>query len=229
VILGIVGGLGPESTLDYYRLLIEGYRRQHDGAEPELFIHSVSLTRLLALQNAGRRPEIVALLLASLNALHRAGADLALIASNTPHEYFEELERAAPLPLLSIVEAACRRARKLGLSRPGLLGTAFSMKADFYPRVFAREGMNVFVPSPQEQSYIHEKIFSELEFGWVLAETRRRFLQIVARLQAEQGIDGLILGCTELPLLFPEDELGLPFLNTGRIHVEAALERLGAG
>lgn len=227
MILGIVGGLGPESTLDYYRMLVEGHRQRHGGEEPELLIHSVSLTRMLALQNAGRRAELVALLLGSLQALHRAGAGLALIASNTPHEYFDELERAAPLPLLSIVEATCRRARELGLRRLGLLGTAFTMRADFYARVFAREGLAVVVPSAPEQKLVHEKIFAELEFGHVVPETRQAFLRITERLKAEQGIDGLVLGCTELPLLFPGDELGIPFLNTSRIHVEAALERLG--
>ena len=227
MILGIVGGLGPESTLDYYKMLVEGHRQRHGGEDPELLIHSISLTRMLALQNAGRRGELVALLLGSLQTLHRAGAALALIASNTPHEYFDELERAAPLPLLSIVEATCRRAGALGLRRPGLLGTAFTMKADFYARVFAREGMTVVVPSAQEQKLIHEKIFAELEFGRVVPETRQAFLQIAERLKVEQGIDGLVLGCTELPLMFPGDELGIPFLNTSRIHVEAALERLG--
>jgi aspartate racemase len=224
VILGIVGGLGPESTLDYYRLVIDGYRQRRGGEYPQLVIYSASLSRMLALQNAGRHAELVTYLLDALKALHRAGAGLALIASNTPHEYFEELEAAAPLPLLSIVEAACRRACELGLRRLGLVGTGFTMRADFYPRVFARAGMSVVVPSPEEQAYIHDRIFAELELGEVVPATRASFLEVVRRLQEEERIDGLILGCTELPLMFPRDELGMPFLNTSRIHVEAALE-----
>lgn len=229
MVLGIVGGLGPESTLDYYRLLVEGYRARRSGQDPELVLFSASLSRMLSLQNAGRRAELVAYLLRALEALHRAGADLGLIASNTPHEYFDDLQRAAPLPLLSIVEASCRAAAARGLRRLGLLGTGFTMRAEFYQRVFGRQGLAVLVPSPEEQDYVHEKIFAELEFGKVVPGTRLRFLDIVRRLIAEQQVDGLILGCTELPLMFPGDELGIPFLNTSRIHVEAALEILAPG
>jgi aspartate racemase len=228
MVLGIVGGLGPESTIDYYRLLVEGHRARHGGQDPELVLFSASLSRMLALQNAGRRSELISYLLEALEALHRAGAGLALIASNTPHEYFQELQQAAPLPLLSIVEATCREAAARGLARLGLLGTGFTMRGQFYQQVFTRQGIAVVVPSAEEQAHIHERIFAELELGRVVPETRRRFLQVVRRLQAEEGIDGLILGCTELPLMFPGDELGIPFLNTSRIHVEAALEMLAA-
>jgi len=225
-VLGIVGGLGPESTADYYRLFVEGYRERCGGEYPALLVYSVSLSRMLAMQRADRGNELVDLLLGAVEALQRAGATLALVASNTPHRYFDELAARSPLPLLSIVEAARARAASLGLQRLGLLGTGFTMAADFYPRVFARQGLSVVVPSPEEQTYIHERIFAELEEGRVVPETRGRFLEIIARLREQESIDGLILGCTELPLMFPRDELGLPFLNTSCIHVEAALERL---
>lgn len=226
MVLGIVGGLGPESTLDYYRLLIEGYQARRAGEHPELLIYSASLSRMLALQEGQRHEELVAYLLGALAALQRAGAGLGLIASNTPHRYFDELQAASTLPLLSIVEATCRRAAGLGLRRLGLLGTGFTMAADFYPRVFARQGIAVVVPSAEEQAFVHERIFAELELGRVVPATREGFLEVARRLQVEEGIDGLILGCTELSLMFPRDELGMPFLNTSRIHVEAALEEL---
>lgn len=224
--LGIVGGLGPESTVEYYRLFLEGYRARRAGEYPAVALYSVSMTRMLGLQEAERHTELVKLLLEAVEAVHRAGATLAVIASNTPHRYFEELDARSPVPLLSIVAATCTRASALGLRRLGLLGTGFTMAADFYPRVFSQAGLEVRVPPEDEQAYVHEKIFSELEEGRVVPETRRRFLRIVGRMKDEQAIDGLILGCTELPLMFPHDELGLPFLNTSRIHVEAALERL---
>jgi aspartate racemase len=225
-LLGIVGGLGPESTVDYYRLFVEGYRERYGGEYPPLLLYSVSLSRMLELQRADRGEELVELLLGAAQALHRGGATLALVASNTPHRYFDELAARSPLPLLSIVEATADRAVALGLRRLGLLGTGFTMAADFYPRVFARRRLSVIVPTPEEQAYIHERIFAELEEGRVVPETRDRFLDIVARLKEQDSIDGVILGCTELPLMFPGDELRLPFLNTSRIHVEAALERL---
>jgi aspartate racemase len=225
-VLGIVGGLGPESTVDYYRLFVEGYRQRRSGRYPPLVVYSVSLSRMLELQRADRAGDLVKLLLGALESLKRAGATLALVASNTPHRYFDELAARSPVPLMSIVEATRARAAALGLRRLGLLGTSFTMEADFYPRVFARHGLDVAVPAPEEQRYIHEKIFAELEEGRVVPETRDRFLDIVGRLRERDSIDGLILGCTELPLMFPRDELDLPFLNTTRIHVEAALERL---
>jgi len=224
--LGIVGGLGPESTVDYYRLFLEGYRAGHGGEFPEAVLYSVSLSRMLELQEEQRHAALVEMLLAAVGAVHRAGATLALIASNTPHRYFDEIAARSPVPLVSIVEAACSRASELGLRRLGLLGTAFTMAADFYPKVFARAGLATIVPSPEEQRYVHERIFAELEEGRVVAETRTRFLQIIRRLKDQESIDGLILGCTELPIMFPRDELGIPFLNTSRIHVEAALGRL---
>ncbi|MBN1836249.1 MAG: amino acid racemase [Spirochaetales bacterium] len=226
--LGIVGGLGPESTVDYYRLFLEGYRVRHHGELPALLVYSVSLTRMLRLQEAERHAELVELLLSAVEAVQRAGADLVLIASNTPHRYFDRIAARSPVPLVSIVEAACSRAVAVGLRRPGLLGTGFTMGADFYPEVFARAGLEIVVPSAPEQRYVHEKIFAELEEGRVLPETREGFLRIIGRLKEQEGIDGLILGCTELPLMFPRDELGLPFLNTSRIHVDAALSRLEA-
>jgi aspartate racemase len=225
-VLGIVGGLGPESTIDYYRLFLEGYRARSAGEFPALVLYSVSLSRMLELQRAERGADLVQLLLEAVEGVHRAGATLALVASNTPHRYFDEIAAGSPVPLVSIVEATCARASALGLRRLGLLGTGFTMAADFYPRVFARDGLSVVVPSTEEQRYIHEKIFDELEEGRVVSESRKRFLEIIRRLKEQESIDGLILGCTELPLMFPDDELGLPFLNTTRIHVQAALERM---
>jgi aspartate racemase len=159
--------------------------------------------------------------------LARAGADLGLLASNSPHIVFDELSHQSPIPLLSIVEAACEATKQLRLKRVGLLGTRFSMQGQYYPDVFSREGITVITPGVDEQLYIHDKYMNELVNGIIIPETRERLLAIVNRLKAQEGIKGLILGGTELPLILREESYeGLPFLDTTKIHVDCAVAQM---
>jgi aspartate racemase len=146
--VGIIGGIGPESTLEYYKFIIEAYRRtKADGSYPPIIINSVDLQKMIALMEANQLSSVADYLVVELDKLARAGADFGLLASNTPHIVFEEVERRSPLPLISIVAATCDAARSLGLQKIGLFGTRFTMQADFYPRVFSRSGIEVVVPS----------------------------------------------------------------------------------
>lgn len=220
--IGIIGGIGPESTLDYYRGIINAFRDHIGGMNyPDIIIYSADLTELLQILEAKDLDRLVDWLLARVEALHRAGADFAVIASNTPHVVFDELARRSPLPLLSIVEATCAKAHSLEARRPGLLGTRFTMQADFFHRPFREHGMTVVVPIAEEQQFIHEKLFSEIELGIIKDETREALLAIVKRMIERDGIDALILGCTELPLILHGEAHGIPFLNTTAIHVES--------
>ena len=164
-----------------------------------------TLTALRARLNAtvaGRRlAELTEYLLRELERLARGGADVALFASNTPHLVFEEVRRRAPIPLLSIVEAACAAAEAQGLTRVGLLGTRFTMEARFYPDVFGRAGITVVVPDADERRWVHDRYVNELVQAVFRPETQERMLALVARMKARDGIDGVILGGTELPLL----------------------------
>ena len=227
-LLGIVGGIAPESTVEYYRLLVATYReRTGDGSYPPLVINSIDLTTMLDLIAGGRLAEVTSYLLTEIERLARAGADVALLASNTPHIVFDDLARQSPVPLLSIVEAACDAARGLGLRRVGLFGTRFTMQGGFYRKVFERQSITVSVPAPEDQAYIHEKYLGELVQGIYLPETRARLLQIGARLAQTEGIEGLILGGTELPLLLRDGgDLGIPLLDTTRIHVDRAIAEM---
>lgn len=231
--LGIIGGIAPESTIQYYRLIVAAYREQRgDGAYPSILINSIDLKRLLDLAAAERLAELTEYLLRELERLARAGADVALFASNTPHLVFEEVRSRAPIPLISIVEAACAAAEAQGLTRVGLLGTRFTMQARFYPDVFARAGISVVVPDADEQRWVHDRYVSELIPAIFRPETREQMLALVGRMKARDGIDGVILGGTELPLLLPDTGGGLPLLDTTRIHAERAVARLlayGAG
>jgi len=226
--VGIIGGIGPESTLEYYKFIIETYRRlKSDGSYPPIIINSVDLQKMIAMMEANQLASVADYLVVELEKLARAGADFALLASNTPHIVFEEVARRSTLPLISIVEATCDAAKSLGLKKVGLFGTRFTMQADFYPRVFSRSGIEVVVPSPAEQTYIHEKYMGELLAGTILPETRAGLLEIVGRLQDREGIAGLILGGTELPLILRDAEpAGVRFLDTTQIHVNAIVAEL---
>ena len=225
--VGIVGGIGPESTIEYYRFIIEGYReRTTDGSYPSIIINSVDLTRLIAWINAGELDPFTDYLVAGVERLAAAGADFAVLAANTAHIVFEQIRERSRLPLISIAEATYEKARELGLQRLGLLGTRFTMEAKFYPEVFSRAGLSILTPNEAERAFVNEKYFGELLKNVFLPETRDQLLAIVNKMRQRDAIDGLILGGTELPLILRGAESDLPFLDTTRIHVRAIVDRL---
>jgi len=159
--------------------------------------------------------------------LARAGADFGAIAANTPHIVFDQLQRRATIPLLSIVEATREKAQSLGLKRIGLFGTRFTMTGGFYQKVFADAGLEIVTPNESEQDYIHEKYVGELLKNIFAEETRAGLMAIVAALREREQIEALILGGTELPLILRESEPSeVPFLDTTRIHVERIVREL---
>jgi len=226
--LGIVGGLGPESTVDYYQRIIALYReRQPDGSYPQFIIISVDLKKGLDFMDANNLTGMADYLLEGIGKLGRAGADFGLIAANTPHIVFDDVAPKSPIPLISIVEATCTAAKAQKLKRLALFGTRYTMQATFYPKVFSREGIELLVPDPQDQDYIHDKYLSELVPGKFWPETRAGLLAIIDRMKAESDVDGVILAGTELPLiLHGETHNGIPLLDTTKIHVEAAVAEM---
>jgi len=226
--LGIVGGLGPESTVDYYQRIIASYReRTGDGSYPEFIIASVNLRKGLNFMDAGDLAGMADYLLEAIGKLARASADFGVISANTPHIVFDDVEAKSPIPLISIVEATCAAAKARKLQRLALFGTRYTMQASFYPKVFSRERIELLVPELDDQNYIHDKYFRELVPGTFLPETRSGLLAIVDRMKAKSGIDGVILAGTELPLILRDpDHNGVPFLDTTKIHVEAAVDEV---
>ncbi len=226
--VGIVGGIAPESTIQYYRLIVSMYReRRGDGSYPSVLINSIDMKKMLDLIGAGDLAGVTDYLVDEIDKLKRAGAAFGLLASNTPHLVFDAIQARSSIPLISIVEAACTAAQGLGLSRVGLFGTAFTMQGQFYPEVFSRGGISLVIPDPEEQEYIHGKYMSELVNGIFLPETQDRLLEIADGLRVKEGIDGLVLGGTELPLIL-KDGGGrtFPFLDTTKIHAESAVARM---
>jgi len=242
--LGMIGGVGPESTIDYYKNIIALYReRQRDGSYPQFVINSIDLKKGIDFMNGNNLAGMANYLLEEIMKLPRAGADFGIIAANTPHIVFDDIAPKSPIPLISIVEATCDYAKERKMKRLALFGTRYTMQATFYSKVFSREGIDLIVPESKDQDYIHEKYFSELVPGNFLPETRAGLLAIVDRMKAKidppspnaspaptygaAGIDGVILAGTELPLILRgESHNGIALLDTGKIHCQAAVDAM---
>src|SRR5213594_351588 len=189
--LGIIGGLGPESTIDYYQRLIALYReRTGDGSYPEITINSVNLKKGLDFMDANDLAGMADYLLQAIGKLARGGADFGIISANTPHIVFDDVAPKSPIPLISIVEATCAAAKARKLKRLALFGTRYTMQGTFYPKVFSREGIELLMPDPEDQTYIHDKYLNELIPGNFLPETRAGFLAVIDRMKARHDIHG---------------------------------------
>lgn len=225
--VGIIGGLGPESTIDYYRSIIALYReRSPEAGYPHIIIDSLDVDKGIAMLDAGGYEDLAGYLAQGIERLVRAGATFACMAANTPHIVFPELERRSPIPLLSIVRATAQRTSTLGLKKVGLFGTGFTMGANFYPREFEQSGISLVRPSESEQRFIHAKYIGELLKNQFLAETRGAILGIAQRMKAEEGVEAIVLAGTELPLLLRDSASDIRFLDTTEIHVQAIVDEL---
>lgn len=226
--VGIIGGIGPESTIEYYRLIISLYREEKgDGNYPSILLNSINLKRMLGLIAANQLEDAARYLGDEVERLAQAGAEFGIIAANTPHIVFGEVQAASSIPLISIVEETCRQVKSLGLRRVGLFGAGFTMRGGFYEKVFDKEAIEIIMPNADDQNYIHEKYLTELVNGVVLDETKETLLGIVSRLKADQRIEGLILGGTELSLILRDgDDTEVPFLDTTHIHARAVVREL---
>jgi aspartate racemase len=224
--VGLVGGLGPESTVDYYRRIIDGWKQRGQTGTPSIVIDSLDAQRVLRLSRDDR-DGLTEYLSASLARLESAGVDFAALTANTPHLVFDDLSSRCQLPLISIVEVCAQESRRRGYSRVGLLGTIFTMDAPFYPSVFARHGVDVVTPRPVEKAWLHERYVTELLNGVFRDDTRDRVHDLGARLRRDERVDGIVLGGTELPLLLTDETVGgVPVLDTTRLHVDAIVGRL---
>ena len=224
--VGLIGGLGPESTIDYYRRIIQVWQRHEPSSSPSIVIDSLDVQRGLQLV-ANDVPGLTEYLFASVRRLAGAGVDFVAMTANTGHIVFDELAARSPVPMLSIVEVCVEEAKRRGLKRLGLLGTRFTMEAAFYPTVFARHGIEIVPPPEAERLAVHQRYVGELLKGDFRDETREEIVGLIKRLRDEERIDGIILGGTELPLLLKAPEIaGLPALDTTALHVDAIVKRL---
>jgi len=221
--IGILGGMSPEATALYYEHITRAYTARHgDFGYPEILIYSVNFQRYVDWQRSGAWHEAARGMVASLESLRRAGASFGLIAANTMHHVFEEVRQAVAMPLISIVDATIEAIAKAGLKRVGLLGTVFTMRERFFLDGLERAGIEGLVPEPDVQLRMNRIIFEQLCRGEARAESRRLYLEAIAQLE-DRGARGIILGCTELPLLISPADSALPLFNTAILHAEKAL------
>jgi len=223
--IGIIGGLGPEATIDYYKEIINSFKDKSDNFNyPEIIIFSVNMSEFLVFMDAKKYDDAITYLLNKINALKCAGAEFAAISANTPHLVFDRLKEISPIPLISIVEATCDEVVKRGLKHPGLFGTGFTMNASFYPDVFKKQGIEIIIPAKEDKELINNIVFKEIELGIFKNESRELLIGIIDKMVKEQQIDSIILGCTEFPLILTQNTYsGISVLDTTRIHVKAII------
>lgn len=223
--IGILGGLSPESTTVYYSTIIREYfRMAGDERYPEILIYSVDFAKYSQWFNDGRWEEVGRDMAAIFERMRDAGVDFGLIAANTPHRSLEYVLSGTELPILSIIEVTAEAVLKSGIKTVGLLGTRFTMQEDFYKRGLSESGLGVIIPEEADMTEVNRVIYEELVKNVVLNESRDRFIRIIENL-SQRGAEGIILGCTEIPLLIGEGDVGLPIFNTTEIHAKAALMR----
>jgi len=223
--IGLIGGTTPESTRIYYELLIEGARQPGGDPlrNPEIVIISINLTELVQIQRSGERHEVVQFLARIVERLEAAGAEIAALTANTPHAYLEELEAEASIPFVSIVTATRDAAADRELKKALLLGTRTTVEAEMYPRELSGAGIEIVRPDEPERQFLDETIYNDLALGRVTPEIRQRYLEICTRYITDHGIDSVILGCTEIPLVISQKDLSIAVLDTTIIHVAAIL------
>jgi len=222
--IGILGGVSPESTTLYYEHITRSYTaRFGDYGYPEILIYSVNFQKYVDWQRRGQWQEAARDIAEALERLRGAGADFGLIAANTMHIVFEEVQRAVHMPLLSIVEATADAILAAGVPSVGLLGTIYTMSQRFFRDGLESAGITTLVPEPGSQQRMNEVIFQELCRGETRQESRRLFLDTIERLRG-QGAKGIVLGCTEIPLLVEPQHCDLPLFNTALLHAAKALD-----
>ncbi|MFG6118004.1 aspartate/glutamate racemase family protein [Thalassobacillus sp. B23F22_16] len=225
---GIIGGLGPESTVDYYKLFIDKYQQRVNSRQklPELYINSINMYNIFQFISENEIDKLIEYVGNAAQQLESIGADFIVIAANTPHIVFDEVRKQVNVPMISIVEATYERTKEMGIENAGLLGTKFTMEHNFFKDQFWKHNEKITVPSEEQQAYLHEKIVEELENGIVKEDTKKDFIQVVNQMIEESGIDGLILGCTELPMILKEGDVSIPLINTMKIHVDKMIEQV---
>lgn len=227
--VGLVGGIGPESTIDYYRRILAGWEREAPGTSPSIVIDSLDVRRGLRLVE-NDRAAFIDYLVTSVKRLAAAGVDFVAMTANTPHVVFDEITARTTIPLVSIVETCAEEARRRGLKRLALFGTRFTMESAMYPKVFGRSGMTVIAPNDRDRELVHDRYVNQLLNGEFRDETRQEFLSLIDRLRDAEKIDGVILGGTELTLLLKAPVIaGIPALDTTGLHVAAIVDRLRGG
>jgi aspartate racemase len=222
--IGLIGGMSWESTREYYRILNEETRRALGGFHSaKCILYSVDFADIEKLQHEDRWEDLTAIMVRAAHTLENAGADLLLICTNTMHKMADDVQKTIGIPLLHLVDATAEQIRRDGLTKVGLLGTKFTMEQDFYKgRLSDRFGIEAIIPDNEDREYIHQVIYNELCQGIVNQASSEKFIQIINNL-IDHGAGGIVLGCTEIPLLVKQTDIPVPVYDTTEIHAKAAV------
>lgn len=217
---GIIGGVGPASTLDYYIGVINRcYAEKNDY--PTLTVESINMNEMLASFGRGDHDAVAEQISEGIDRLRTSGCDFAAIASNTPHIVLDRICKKSSLPIISIVEETCRYVEKLGCKRVLVTGTGFTMRSGMYKRALSDYGITAFTPDGDDLETVHNIIFPNLENGVVIPEDKEKLISLCEKYVTERGAEAVILGCTEIPLMIKDGDLSVPAVNTTEVHIEA--------
>jgi aspartate racemase len=223
--IGLIGGMSWESSIEYYRIINETVKRRLGGLHSaKLVMVSVDFGEIEPLQHQGRWGDAGQILIDAAQSLERGGSGCVVICTNTMHKLADSIQTAIHIPLLHIADATAEKIQSQGLHKIGLLGTRFTMEEGFYKgRLATRYGMEIVIPEDADREMIHQVIYNELCLGKILPESKARFSAMMQRLEA-QGVEGIILGCTEIGLLVKPEDSKVPLFDTTLIHAEAAAD-----
>jgi len=222
--IGILGGMSWESSALYYKIINEATHAQLGGQHNARSVMvTVDFDTIEQLQHADRWDEAAAILREAAQALERAGADFILIATNTMHKLLPQIREGVSIPFLHIAQATADAIQQRGLTRIGLLGTRFTMEEDFYKQILIDNGIDVVIPKKSERDLIHKVIYNELCLGTIESASKDAYLDIIARMEQDNAIEGVILGCTEIGMLISQEDLTLPVFDTTEIHALSAV------
>lgn len=223
--IGMIAGMSWESSLEYYRLVNQGIKARLGGLHSaKCVMVSVDFAEIEVLQREGRWQEATQAMIAVARQVQAGGADFLLICTNTMHKMAEEVQASLDIPLLHIADATAGAIKAQKLTKIGLLGTRFTMEEMFYRgRLAEKHNLQVLIPNQAERASVHRIIYEELVLGKIMPESKAEYLRIIESL-AEQGAEGIILGCTEIGLLVKDGDCRLPLFDTTRIHALAAVE-----
>jgi aspartate racemase len=227
--LGIVGGIGPVATIEYYKNINEGYQKSlanppKSGANPPLVIDSLNLAIAYDLVEKKDWENFAKLFINSIQSLHKAGAEVAAISANTAHIVFNAVAAKSPIPVIGLIDETCKYAKAKGCKKIIVFGTSFTMSSNMYEDKCSEYNIEAIVPNATDQQTIHNIIFPNLAAGIVLQEDKEAMLEIAKKMLVQHAADGLVLGCTELPLLIQSGDLNTVLLDTTKIHIDGILD-----
>jgi aspartate racemase len=224
-IIGLIGGMSWESSLEYYRLINEFTKKVLGGLHSAIILmYSVDFHGIEKLQRKGEWEELTSIMTGIAKLLEKNGADLLLICTNTMHLMADEIQKRVSIPLIHIADATAQVIKQKDFKRVGLLGTKFTMEKEFYKdRIMEKHGIDVIIPADTSRQIVHDVIYDELVLGILKEESKVKFINIINELR-DRGAEGIILGCTEIPLLIKQEDVDIPIFNTTEIHAEAAVQ-----